>query len=725
MHGVSIIIPTKNDYEHIITLVKHIDSVMHESNLPYEVIFVDDHSIDLTQQIIQRLSSLYPIRLRIKKSLPGKIYSLREGITQAYYDTIAHITTKNYTPKLIPRMIDKINEGFDIVVAKREEKQHTKKESEKILYFFWGKLFHHLDLDFDSQLKVFRKEIIQRLTFAHSRPSSFWFGLLIRARNAGYKITSITFPFEKKFSDKNRNIFHIAWDISFCAIDLKFANTDVLPLPDGFLFQGKEFLHYSRIRLSESAFFSLSSQQKKLLLFTFCAFSLGIILNWQNTLIFFISLLTFLYFSDLLFNLYLIIQSFTKPSEIYITDESIHRTREWPTYSILCPLYKEKAVLTQFIQAIESLDYPRKKIQVILLLEEDDIDTLQKIAMLSLPATFEIHIPRHSIPKTKPKALNYGLQYARGEYCVVYDAEDIPDKDQLKKTVLAFEKSDNKITCIQAKLNFYNPFQNILTRVFTAEYSLWFDLVLTGLQSTHSPIPLGGTSNHFRTKELKKIRGWDSFNVTEDCDLGLRLATKGYETAIVNSTTLEEANSNFPNWFSQRGRWIKGYIQTYLVHTRNPIRFIQQNTYQQFLAFQLVIGGKVMSLFVNPLLWCITLLYFSLRPFVGIFIEKFFPGPVLYIGVFCLVFGNFLYLYYYMVGCAKRGQYALIKYAFLVPLYWLAMSISGWIAIYKIITEPHYWAKTHHGFHLQNRQSIFGRIKTAIAGLTPKPQFSL
>src|SRR5581483_11735953 len=160
----------------------------------------------------------------------------------------------------------------------------------------------------------------------------------------------------------------------------------------------------------------------------------------------------------------------------------------------------------------------------------------------NLPNYFKIIVVPDSSPKTKPKACNYGLQFATGEYSVIYDAEDVPDPLQLKKAIVAFAKSAKNVICIQAKLNFYNPHQNILTRVFTAEYSLWFDLVLTGLQSIEAPIPLGGTSNHFKTQILKKIKGWDAFNVTEDCDLGLRLFKNGFSTAIMDSTTLEEAN---------------------------------------------------------------------------------------------------------------------------------------------------------------------------------------
>jgi len=175
-----------------------------------------------------------------------------------------------------------------------------------------------------------------------------------------------------------------------------------------------------------------------------------------------------------------------------------------------------------------------------------------------LPDYVRVLVVPHSLPKTKPKACNYGLNYARGDFLVIYDAEDIPEPHQLKKAYLGFENALDSVKCLQAKLNYYNPDHNLLTRLFTAEYSLWFEVILPGLQSVNGYIPLGGTSNHFRTRDLITLEGWDPFNVTEDCDLGARIFKRGWRTAIIDSVTLEEANSNAWNWLRQRSRWIKG-----------------------------------------------------------------------------------------------------------------------------------------------------------------------
>jgi cellulose synthase/poly-beta-1,6-N-acetylglucosamine synthase-like glycosyltransferase len=211
-----------------------------------------------------------------------------------------------------------------------------------------------------------------------------------------------------------------------------------------------------------------------------------------------------------------------------------------------------------------------------------------------------------------------------------------------------------------------------------------------------------------RARAFFKERGLKSQLVVlavEGGRAGMRLVKRGYRTAVLNSTTLEEANSDFKNWFRQRSRWVKGYIQSYFVHMRNPKEFISHWMEPHVITFQLIVGGKVLSMFINPFMWIITLIYFTLRATLGPLIESFFPPIVFYMALCCLVFGNFLYLYYYMIGCSKREHDDLIKYAFLIPIYWLMMSVAAWIALYEFIWKPHYWQKTKHGLHLTNAKA--------------------
>ncbi|MGH7758203.1 MAG: glycosyltransferase family 2 protein, partial [Candidatus Dormibacteria bacterium] len=309
---------------------------------------------------------------------------------------------------------------------------------------------------------------------------------------------------------------------------------------------------------------------------------------------------------------------------------------------------------------------------------------------------------------TKPKACNYGLTLASGDYAVIYDAEDIPDRDQLKQAVATFEAARPELACVQAKLNYYNWNQSWLTRLFTLEYSLWFDLILPGLQAVGAPIPLGGTSNHFRVRDLRAFGGWDPFNVTEDADLGMRLAEAGRTTAIMDSTTLEEANSKYWNWIRQRSRWMKGYIQTYLVHSRSGGRL---GGPLARLSFQLVIGSRVLAALLNPWLWGVTAAYFLNVGGVGTYIRSLWLPPVYYLGLTAFVLGNFLYIYYYMLGAAQRRHYELITSAFLSPLYWVLISFATYKALLEFLLRPFHWQKTTHGLHLSpESQSAFPGI---------------
>lgn len=476
----------------------------------------------------------------------------------------------------------------------------------------------------------------------------------------------------------------------------------------GFRYKKNEYITFSEFPLNESAFLSFSRKHKYAIFTFLLLFIFSLIFNAHLTILALVFLLTVIYFSDLLFNLLLVYRASNGHYELNITKDEINRHDDkWPIYTIYCPLYKEAHILPQFVNAIKRLDYPKDRMQVMLLLEEDDTTSVEAANKMNLPSYFEVHAIPHAYPKTKPKALNFGLTKSKGEFAVIYDAEDIPEKDQLKKAVIAFEKSDEKVICIQAKLDFYNPHQNILTKVFTAEYSLWFSLVLTGLMSIDAPIPLGGTSNHFRLDKLRILNGWDPFNVTEDCDLGIRLYKRGYRTQIINSHTFEEANSGYLNWIKQRSRWIKGYMQTYFVHMRNPAAFRKDWKDPHILTFQLIVGGKVSSILINPIMWLLTICYFAFRPFIGPTVESFFPGPVLYMAIASLVVGNFLYTYYYMIGCARKDYDELLKYVFLVPLYWLSMSIAAWLAIFQLFLKPHYWFKTSHGFHLKDDKVLY------------------
>ena len=363
---------------------------------------------------------------------------------------------------------------------------------------------------------------------------------------------------------------------------------------------------------------------------------------------------------------------------------------ELPVYTILVPLYKEAVVFHQLVSSLSTLDYPHNKLEIILLLEADDQETIKAVKNHPLPSYFCLFIVPAGYPRTKPRACNFGLFHASGEYLVVYDGEDRPEADQLRKVLNTFRLKDQSLFCVQCRLNYYNIRQNLLTRLFTLEYSFWFDLMLLGLSILGVPIPLGGTSNHFRTEDLRKLGGWDAYNVTEDCDLGMRIAIAGYQTVVIDSTTWEEANSHLQNWIRQRSRWIKGYTQTYLVYMRSPVKLFQKLGIKKFLSFQLIVGGVPLVLLCAPFLWIMPIITYSHS------IASIQSYDDL-INLIPLLLYMATFLFFGICGAFVRHNYDLLGYAFLLPAYYALQSYAAWKGFYQLFTKPHYWEKTQHG----------------------------
>jgi glycosyltransferase XagB len=366
---------------------------------------------------------------------------------------------------------------------------------------------------------------------------------------------------------------------------------------------------------------------------------------------------------------------------------------ELPIYSILVPVYREPQVIPTLLQALARLDYPPEKLDVLLLFEEDDAETIAKAKAARPPHYFRfVYVPK-SLPRTKPKACNYGLQFCRGEFVTIYDAEDIPDPGQLKEAVWAFRHGGSDLVCVQAALNYFNSSENVLTRMFTLEYSYWFDHLLPGLDRLGLPIPLGGTSNHFPVARLRKLGAWDPFNVTEDADLGIRATVENFRVGVIRSTTYEEANREIRNWIRQRSRWIKGYMQTWLVHNRRPVSLLRAIGLKRWLSYQFFIGGTCLTFLANPVVW----LVFALSLLFPTWIDAFDAGWMRNLALATFVGGNGLAIVQSAIGVSRRDLTHLLPYALLTPLYWCLHSIAAYIALWQLFTNPFYWEKTTHG----------------------------
>jgi glycosyltransferase XagB len=380
-----------------------------------------------------------------------------------------------------------------------------------------------------------------------------------------------------------------------------------------------------------------------------------------------------------------------------------------PVYTVLVPLHREGRILPALVERLKRIDYPPERLQVLLLIESDDEETHTAVHQYPLPPHIRPMLMPPGQPRTKPRALNIGLHEAQGEYIVIYDAEDQPDADQLRKAAAALRTLPAHVVCVQARLIFYNRQQSLLTHLFAVDYAVWYDQLLpgltTGLKHPRAFVPLGGTSNHFRVHTLRQIGGWDPFNVTEDCDLGVRLGREGLSVAMLDSTTWEEAVPHIRPWVRQRSRWVKGYIQTYLVHMRHPLLLCRELRLRGFLDFQLLVGVSSFLLLINPLMWGLTATYVATKGTgIGNFIQTLYPPIGYYPALVSMVVWNFIFFYCNTYVCVRHNFIDLTRYTLLTPLYWVLMSTGAWQGLISLIRNPFYWAKTEHGVSLPDTE---------------------
>jgi glycosyltransferase XagB len=724
MKNISIIIPFSNTTIQIPQYVDWVNTALQSINNSgyqqvgdYEILFLTDSSDKVNLADIEIYPRQAPVTIHFEKEQKGLNNLILKGLSMAKYEFIGILDVTIANPEVVLRnCILEAGRGADVIAAyKTTPKKFSKTNNIQSAEFneITNRFLFELRKNPRYGAIFFRKNVWDTINFKPSE-TVFTMEFLIRAREAGFNLKiyniyhdDISQTEKMKFSFKKT--FGAMRDV--LAFKLKEIPPIHIPSIDdttmvnaGVRYKKNKYVTHTTLDSKQSAIevFGL----KRLIIFGIFLeiLAIGFVINPILSVQIAIAALSIVYLLDVTFNVYLVFKTMHSSSELKFSQEELEKLKDknLPMYSILCPLYKEAHMLPQFLEGITKLKWPKQKLDVLLLLEEDDTQSIDELKKMDLPNFIRAIVVPHSLPKTKPKACNYGLAFAKGQYTVIYDAEDIPDIWQLKKAYLAFKRAGRKIICLQAKLSYYNIHQNLLTRFFTAEYALWFGMTLNGLNSLNTTIPLGGTSNHFRTSNLKKLYGWDPFNVTEDADLGMRLFRLGYQTAILDSVTLEEGNSNIVNWIRQRSRWIKGYMQTYLVHTRDNMKFIKERGIHA-LFFHLVIGGKIAFIFINPLLWTVTILYFVMYASIGAFIDTFYPPAVLYIAITSLIFGNYLYLFCHIMGCIKSGQWGLIKFIYLIPVYWILISIAGAVALYQLLFKPFYWEKTIHGLHMKKK----------------------
>lgn len=376
-------------------------------------------------------------------------------------------------------------------------------------------------------------------------------------------------------------------------------------------------------------------------------------------------------------------------------DNTLRFPTRKPAVSIMVPMFREPNIAPRLVKRLGALDYPRELLDVMLVVEEDDHLTRDALARSALPHWMRvIPVPDSSL-RTKPRALNYALNFARGSIVGVYDAEDAPAPDQIHRVIDHFAQAGPDLACIQGVLDYYNPRTNWLSRCFTIEYAAWFRLILPGLEKLGLVVPLGGTTLFFRTEILETLGGWDAHNVTEDADLGVRLARHGYRTELLDTVTMEEANCRIWPWIKQRSRWLKGYAMTYAVHMRDPRTLWQQLGAWRFLGIQVLFLGTLIQFLLAPILWSFWIMLFGFGHPLAAALPGWFLPTIAGIFLFAEVSG----LAINIVALSATEHRFLRGWAITLHAYFPLAAIAAYKGCWEMISSPFYWDKTTHGIH--------------------------
>ncbi|MEM9846234.1 MAG: glycosyltransferase, partial [Pseudomonadota bacterium] len=367
-----------------------------------------------------------------------------------------------------------------------------------------------------------------------------------------------------------------------------------------------------------------------------------------------------------------------------------------PRVSMLVPLYRETEIAHALIARLTQLTYPKCLLDVVLVLEEKDDLTQKTLSQIDLPPWIRVVIVPDGAPRTKPRAMNFALDFCEGDIVGILDAEDAPAPDQITQVVRHFQAAPPEVACLQGVLDFYNPRQNWLARCFTIEYATWFRTMLPGMARLGFAIPLGGTTLYMRRAALEALGGWDAHNVTEDADLGFRLARHGYKTEMVSTVTDEEANCRPWAWVKQRSRWLKGYMTTYLVHMRYPVRLYRQLGGWKFWGFQAHFISAVSQVVLAPVLWSFWLAFLGLpHPLDSIVSRHVSVGlGALFLAV------ELINLAIYAMSVSRPKHRHLLPWVPTMHFYWPLGAIAAYKALYELVAKPFFWEKTRHGLSL-------------------------
>jgi len=396
-------------------------------------------------------------------------------------------------------------------------------------------------------------------------------------------------------------------------------------------------------------------------------------------------LLGFVCLLSVLYSTMRVMACFTKkPTPVKTNQEIV-----WPSYTVLIPLLDEAHMVENLMINLEQIDYPRDKLQIMMLCEAHDPATISTVKAHLRPP-FELVIVPPGGPRTKPNALNYAMRTAVGEIITIYDAEDRTHPCQLKTAVIALN-AHPEWAGVQAPLDYFNSHETLLTRQFTIEYAALFHVWIPFLSRLKLSFPMGGTSNHIRRSALRDTGGWDSYNVTEDADLSFRLAAHGWELGYIHPPTQEEAIRDIGPWIDQRSRWMKGFMQTWIAHMATPLTPAGWAGIARQITLQITIGMTLLAGFVHVPAILATLTVLGIGKLLGLSINV----PAYFIGAMSMAY--FINIMIGAIGIIRAKKPGLLWMVPFMPIYWLFLFLPTLIAIWELGQKPFYWNKTQHG----------------------------
>lgn len=716
---VSVIVPTNNDKVLLRRSFECIEQAFWDSGFEHEIIVVDDHSSDGTKDYIASLEGELPVRLIEKRGVKGRSISIKEGIDAAIGNTIAIVDPDiRFGKEGFVEMLSRVREAHIVVAANIKYSSFVYGVLSRLYGWILGRLFLSVRVNVHSGIKMFRRSLLESLRFDPEFDPRLGFDavLLYHARRVGWIISPVPVQY-KRVPFHHGYVGEVMSRVSFAYGIFVIKVVHILRAVFPFLYAPPpiEYFNAGFTNVNDYLFLSPTQSAKghitrettSLLFFILLTTFVGMYVLSQ---VFHVPILTGMAFGISVLYLFLITFKFVamsrslpveqdtlSPEDLAsVTDE------ELPVMSVLIPLYKEKEVIPQIFKYLSDFDYPQEKLDIIFILESTDTETAQAFLDMHPPSHFKALLSPDVQPKTKPKAMNVAFSAAKGDILVIFDAEVLPERDQLKRAYLTF-KLHPEAGYLHSRMDVYNADENWITRLYTGEFCYFYHYYLPGLVASNFPLPISGHSTYFRREVIEKVGAWDAYNVAEDCDIGIRIYRKGFGSGrMLDTHTWEQSTTTIPTWVRQRTRWIQGFIQTSIVQLRYPLLLKRElKTWRNFVVFLILVPGNVILNILNIFQWMMFALWHTTH---APFLQVAYSGFTLYLATICFVVGNFFFTFYSMYALYKRKHYSTVPWAMLMFAYWIMLGIATIRATIHLFLHPYKWDKTAHFISSQKPQ---------------------